>query len=212
MARTLGVSQILSKNYKLLEIDPEWIDIVGTLPDPFSMIVIGMPKNGKTSFCMRFAKMLSKRYKTFYSSLEEGDSKTIQDAIIRAKMDEVNGDFFLGDGYFYKELKEKLSKKRSPKIVFIDSLDYMKLTTDQWKSLIRLYPRKSWVIICWGKYSAAEFAIPDNHYARQIKYQVGSVARVQNGIVETRGRYGMTDPLKLWDKKKQSGEQLKLVE
>lgn len=211
MARTLGVSQILNKQYKVLEMSDEWKNYIGTLPDPFSMIVIGQPKNGKTSFVMRLCRHLADYHKVFYSSLEEGDSKTIQDALILANMQDVVGSFFLGDGYTYADLWEKLDKPRSPKIIVIDSLDYMKLTFEQWKKLNKKYPNKSWIIICWGKYSSKEFAIPDDYFGRKIKYQVGTVVRVQDFIVETRGRYGSTEKLVLWNKKS-GGTQTKIFE
>lgn len=209
--RTLGVTQILSKKYKTLEISEEWKKVVGVLPDPFSMIVVGQPKNGKTSFIMRLCRHLAERYKVFYSSLEEGDSKTIQDALILAKMEEVTGNFFLGDGYFFNELVAKLKQKNSPKIIVIDSHDYMKLTIYQWQKLEKMFPRKSWIIICWGKASAKDFAVPDDYFAKKIKYKVGTVVLVRDFIAESRGRYGPTEPYTIWDKRKpKQGDQLKL--
>ena len=212
MARTIGVTQILNKKYKMLDVSDKWKNVFGQLPDPFSMIVIGKPKNGKTSLVMSFCRDRAERYKVFYSSLEEGDAKTIQDALILADMKDVAGKFFIGEDYFFNDLVEKLSKPRSPKIVVIDSLDYMSLTTSQWKELIYLFPKKSWMIICWGSAHPTDFANPDNYYAKQIKYKVGTVVLVKDFKVTTRGRYGMTDPYTIWDKKSkpQAGDQLEI--
>lgn len=211
MAKVLGVTQVLQKNYKVLEIGEQWANIIGVLPDPFSMLVVGRPKNGKTSFVMQLCRHLAERYKVFYSSLEEGDSKTIQDALILADMQAVTGKFLLGDGFYFDELVKQLEKRNSPKIVVIDSLDYMRLTLEQYKTLIRLFPRKSFVIVCWGESSASEFAKPEDYFAKKIKYKVGTVVLVQNFVAQSRGRYGSTEPYVIWEKGAKKKRELQLA-
>jgi len=113
MPRSLGVSSILNKNYHTLPFTGTWAQSFGTPSDPFHMLVYGHPKNGKTTFMMRFAKYLAINFgKVFYSSIEEGDTKTTQDAFVRERMHEIpDGRFMLGDQYFFADLVEYLKGK-----------------------------------------------------------------------------------------------------
>lgn len=198
MGRSYGVNQILAKKYKVLEVNEEWKNAVGQLADPFTLLVFGRPKNGKTSFIMKLCKYLTKFGKVYYNSAEEGDSKTIQDALILAKMNEVDaGKFILGDNDSFDEMCQKLTKNRA-KVAVIDSLDYMKLTTQQYKKLISKFPNKSFIIISWEKAGK-----PGSFYAKEIEFQVGAVVHVKNFVAKTVGRYGPTEPYVIWNKPKE---------
>jgi hypothetical protein len=214
MTKVLGVNQVLQKNYRILEEIPQWItDTVGVLPDPFHIQVIGKPKNGKTSFVMQLVKSLASRYDIFYSSLEEGDSKTIQDAFKRVNMTEVAGKVMLGDGFYFNQLMEYLrGPGRRKKIVVIDSLDYMKLTKIQYIKLIETFPRKSFIIICWGGMKAREF-VCDDYYGNQIKYMMGAIVGVSSFKTHTVGRYGPCESHTIWAEgaKVQHAKQLQLI-
>jgi KaiC/GvpD/RAD55 family RecA-like ATPase len=197
MGRTLGVSQIMSKKYSYYELDQEWIDGVGLLSKPFTLLVYGKPKNGKTSFVMKLCKHLTKFGKVYYNSAEEGDSKTIQDALILAKMEESPaGKFMIGDRDTFLEMKEKLAKKNSGAFVVIDSIDYLYFDVHQYKKLIEEFPNKSFIIISWEKGGE-----PKSQAARDIKHMVGAVVHVKNHVAHTIGRYGPTEPYVIWDKK-----------
>ena len=217
-ARTLGVKDILNKKYKVLENVPEWItNTFGVLPDPFHIQVIGRPKNGKTSVIMKFAKDMSiAGYHTWYNSKEEGDSKTVQDAYLRVDMKKAAGKMFLGDGYYYQDMREYLKDGagKRKKIVIIDSLDYIKLTKKQYIQLIEENPTKSFVVICWGGKKGTEW-VCDDYYGNQIKHMMGMITGVQSFIVESRGRYGPTEPYSIWPErypiKKNGNGQIKLA-
>jgi hypothetical protein len=210
MGRVLGVMDIYNKNYKVLEDVDQWvIDALGRLPDPFHIIVIGKRKNGKTSFVMKLCKSLAKKYKIFYSSREEGDSVTIQDAYKRVDMKEVAGKMFLGDGFSFEELVEKL-KATYYKIVVIDSLDYMKLTKIQYQTLIETFPRKSFIIICWGQKKGRDW-VADDYFGNKIAFMVGAVVGIADFKTDVIGRYGPTDEYVIWEKKPSKGTQLKLM-
>jgi hypothetical protein len=208
MARTFGVSHIMNKNYHTLDFTGVWKDSFGLPSDPFHMLVFGHPKNGKTTFMMRFAKYLATHHgKVFYSSIEEGDTKTTQDAFIREKMDEIpDGKFMLGDQFFFTDLVEYLKGANRGKFVFIDSRDYMKLTAQQYIKLITLFPNKSFIIICWeaaGK--------PAGKFAKDIEYMVDVVVHVNDFKAKCRGRFGGNKDFVILNKKAVVGDQLKLV-
>jgi hypothetical protein len=208
MARTLGVSQIMSKNYQTLKFTGPWKDSFGLPADPFRMLVYGLPKNGKTTFMMRFAKYLAMNFgKVFYSSIEEGDTKTTQDVFNREKMDEIpDGKFMLGDQYFFTDLVEYLKGPNRGKFIFIDSRDYMKLTAQQYIKLTTLFPNKSFIIICWEQAGK-----PAGKFAKDIEFMVDIVVHVSDFKAKCRGRFGGLKDFVIMDKKAKVGDQLKLV-
>ena len=207
MARTLGVSQILNKNYHTLDFTGGWKDSFGLPSDPFHMLVYGHPKNGKTTFMLRFAKYLASNFgKVFYSSIEEGDTKTTQDAMLREGMGEIpDGKFMLGDQYFFNDLLEYLKGGNRGKFVFIDSRDYMKLTAQQYIKLITLFPNKSFIIICWEQAGK-----PAGKFAKDMQYMVDVVVHVHDFKATCRGRFGGNKDFLIWNKKPVMGDQLKL--
>lgn len=206
MARTLGISQIMNKKYHTLDFSGEWLDTFGAPSDPFHCLVFGHPKNGKTTFMMRFAKYLTGFGKVFYSSIEEGDTKTTQDAFIRERMDEIpHGKFMLGDQFQFTDLVEYLKGRNRGKFVFIDSRDYMKLTAQQYIKLVTLFPRKSFIIICWEQAGK-----PAGKFAKDIEYMVDMVVHVHDFKARVRSRFGGGKDYVIWNKKPSIGDQLKL--
>lgn len=194
MGRTLGVSQILNKEYDSTPLNDKWKAALGDIGAPFKWLVFGHPKNGKTSFVLQFCKEAAEFTKVYYNSMEEGDSKTMQQALIRVNMAETKpGRFMLGDRDSFKEMVEKLKKNRA-QIVVIDSRDYMKLTTDQYKILTNTFKRKSFIIICWEQNKK-----PLGKYAKDIEFMVDIVTHVCRFTALTNGRYGAHLKFKIWD-------------
>lgn len=204
MPRTLGVHHILNKQYRALAFDGVWEETFGLPSDPFTMLIYGYPKNGKTTFCMFFAKYLTRFGKVWYNSIEEGDTKTMQDAFLRAGLQELEeGKFMLGDRYFYADMVEKLARPNSGRFVFIDSRDFINLTTHQFKKLKSLYPRKSFIIVCWEQAGK-----PAGKFAKDIEFIVDILVHVTQYRAYPSGRFGGGKTFVIWDKKPVRGEQL----
>lgn len=206
MGRTLGVNYIMNKQYRSLPFEGEWLETFGEVSDPFSMLVYGHPKHGKTTFIMKFCKYLTQFGKVFYNSIEEGDCKTIQDAFKRCHMDELeDGKFMLGDRYFFNDMVEYLKGSNKGRFVVIDSRDFINLTCVQFKKLKLMFPRKSFIIICWeaaGK--------PAGKFAKDIEFIVDMVVHVHNYRAHARSRFGGGKEYVIWDKAPMVGSQLKL--
>lgn len=196
MGKNIGIMAMLQKQYHSMELPEEWEDALGQISDPFSWLVFGLPKNGKTTFLLKFCQAMSLHYKVYYNSSEEGDSKTLQSAIIRAGFTEANsGKFILGDRDTLPEMIEKLRKNKA-KIVVIDSRDYMKLSTDQYKKLVTLFPKKSFIIVCWEQSGK-----PLGKYAKDIEFMVDMVTHVSDHIATTNGRFGAQFKYDVWKEK-----------
>jgi predicted ATP-dependent serine protease len=196
MGRSLGIAQLLTKVYASMKIAAEWLAAVGEISEPFTWLIFGKPKNGKTTFVLKFCRMVIEQgYKVYYNSMEEGDSKTFVNALRNAGFTKQHaGKFILGDRDTFTEMCDKL-KKNKAKVVVIDSRDYMKLTTDQWKRLTVMFPRKCFILICWEQSGK-----PLGKYAKDIEFMVSMVTHVSRFTATTNGRFGSNLKYTIWDK------------
>lgn len=193
MQRALGVKDFLKRKFVCYPFDGEWLETFGEPETNFRMIVYGKPGNGKTEFCIKMAKYCSQFAKVYYNSFEQGISKSLQDALLRNRMEEVEGSVIFGDKEELHEMVVRLKKKHSPRIIFLDSRDYMNLSKDEFKMLIELFPHKSFVVICWeasGK--------PRGEHAKAIEYMCDIKVQVAKFIAHPRSRFGGNKPFVIW--------------
>lgn len=193
--KTIGVKDFINKRFDIWPFEGEWKDSFGEPEKNFQMIIYGESGNGKTEFCVKFAKYLAGFTKVLYCSYEQGISKSLQDAVVRNNMHEVAGKVIFLSGGSFSELVEYLKRKASPKIVFLDSLDYMRLTTEQYKTLTKIFPRKAFVVVTWSRNES-----PKSQYAKDIEYMCDIKSFVQNFRVEMpRSRFGGNKPFVIWE-------------
>lgn len=171
------------------------------------MLVYGQPGNGKTEFAIQLAKYMTNFARVYYNSFEQGISKTLQDALIRNKMQEVAGKIIFGDKENFQEMIVRLRKRNSPHVVIIDSRDYMQLTSEQYKKLVDTFPRKCFIVICWE--SARK---PKGEHAKAIEFMVDIKVNVRSFLAHFRSRFGGNVPFDIWpDRKKKAGQQLSIL-
>ena len=211
MGKLISAHTVLENKYKTLAIDAAWEDVIGMPESNFRMIIYGESGGGKTTFAMNLARMLSNLGKVYYNSSEQGEGKSIQDAFRRADIANCEkGSFMLADRHTFDEMVETLGKKRSAPFVVIDSLQYMNLTTEQYKRLVSLFPKKVFIIISWS-----EGKRPQGTHAQNIEYMVDIKVRVNDGEVIALSRFGPTEPMRLFPSKKvkkvHTGQQLELI-
>lgn len=193
--KTIGVFQLDQKTFDTYEFKGEWSKHIGNPEKNFSCIIYGESGNGKTDYCVKFAKYLSQFTKVVYLSHEEGISKTIQEAFSRNNMKSVSGKVILAEKATVDELIEYLRRRNSPGAAIIDSLDYMRLTTDQYKLIREACPRKAIIIISWSKGD-----LPKSQYGRDIEYMCDIKIRVKQFKAYPKSRYGGNTPFVIWDK------------
>lgn len=203
MGRSVGVTEFLNKTFIVYPFENEFAASFGQPEKNFVMSIYGTSGNGKTEFSVKFAKYLSTFTKVLYCSYEQGISKSLQDSLIRNNMQESNGNIFFTAGEPMNELIERLQRKKSPNVIIIDSLDYMKLTTEQFKTLRGLFKRKSFIIVSWANNDK-----PKSQYAKDIEYMSDIKVLVKNFKALPRCRFGGNKPFVIWNKKgSNTGEQ-----
>ena len=137
-----GVSEMLGMKYETMAFDGAWRDAFGTPERRGVWIIWGNSGNGKTSFALQLAKYLCRFGRVAYDSLEEGACLTMQEAMRRENMMEVNKKFLLIDNENMEELGIRLSRQKSPDIVVIDSFQYTQMNYRQYIAFKERHKRK----------------------------------------------------------------------
>lgn len=193
--KAIGINDFLSKNFDVFEFEGEFLDFCGEPEKNFTMSVYGESGNGKTEFCVKLAKYLASFTSVLYASYEQGISKSLQDALKRNNMQEVAGKVMFIAKEPLKELIERLKRRGSARVVILDSLDYMRLTTDQFKILRETFPRKAFIVVSWAKNDK-----PKSQYARDIEFMSCVKVLVKQYKAYPRSRFGGNAEFVIWDK------------
>lgn len=196
MGKRLNVKQMVQKKYTLIDgLNEDMQALLGQLEDSFTAIIYGGSGHGKTNFLVKLMKELKTVGDMLYVSYEEAHGKTIQDLILRHKLDEELPNLKFSDGETIGELTSMLRKKRSPKLIVLDSWQFSGLTLDDYKLLKKEFvfgksvgKRKIFLII-----SHVNGKMPDGKTAIDIKKDCNIKIRVEGFVafVDT-SRYGNT--------------------
>ncbi|MBP4139657.1 hypothetical protein [Flavobacterium geliluteum] len=197
--RAYSVSNVLSKKFNPLGFSGEWEATLGKPDKAFSAIIWGGTTNGKTEAALKFAKYLTNFGKVAYDSLEQGLSATIQQALIRNHMDTLGNSFMLLDREPFDELIIRMSKPKSPDFLFIDSVQYTRITKAQYYQLKELMLKKGKGII-W--ISQAKGSLPKGALADDIMFDVDLKLWVEGFKLFPDGRLnGGGEPFVIWAQK-----------
>jgi hypothetical protein len=207
MARALGIQELYNKSYKIIDLPQKWKDHIGMLEDNFKAIIWGESGHGKTNYLVMLIKELAKLgYLIDFISYEEVHGYSIQRTFTRHDMIEVKGKIRIIEPLSFEELMIRLKRKKSAKVVVFDSLQYSRITFDQYKELKQTFKKK---ILIFN--SHADGKKPSGKVADDIRYDVGVKIYVNEFRAFPRSRYGGNQPFTIWDKKPVTGDQLKLI-
>lgn len=203
MGKRLNVVQLSQKKYTLVEgLSEELIDAIGHVEDTFTAIIYGGSGNGKTNFLVRLLKELKPVGDMLYISYEEGLGKTIQDLIIRHDLVTELSNLRFSDGETFEEMVAMLRKKKSPKVIVIDSIQFSSLTLANYQQLKKEFvfgrsPGKRKIFLI---NSHIKGGLPDGKTATDIMRDANIKIRVKDfiAIVET-SRYGSRKNMVIWE-------------
>lgn len=197
--RALSIQNLIDYTPKTLGFTGRWLDAMGD-PEPYgSWIIWGASGNGKTRFAVQLVKYLMsfEGLRIAYNGLEEGMNETYRRAIIDTGLQmEKQSRYVFWDGFDYEDMMERLKRKRSPNVVVIDSLQYLNITYDQYKELVRKYPKKLFIWI--SHESGTE---PKGGTAQSIKYNSNIKIRVHNYYATIISRYKGKEVFDIWPEK-----------
>ncbi len=195
LKRAVSVDDLLKKKFVELDLPKPFKKLLGEPERSGVWLIWGESFNGKTSFCMQLAKALTPSGNVFYNTLEEGARKSMQQAIIRANMKEVKRRFVIGNCESIEDLKIRLRRKKSPHIVFIDSIQYTGLNKVEYKKLKQEFPNKLFIFV-----SHADGKNPEGSLAKFVKYDADIKIRVEGYKAMSLSRLGGDkEPYIIWE-------------
>lgn len=193
MDRGLTVTDILSKKYATFPFEGAWLDAFDRPERSGVWLIWGNSGNGKTSFVMQLVKELCRWEHVIFDSLEEGTSLTVQRNLARYGMEEVAKKvlFVVED---METLAERLRKRRSPRVVVIDSLQYTRMQYADYLKLKEEFRDKLFIYI-----SHASGRMPKGNAAVSVMYDATEKVWIEGYKAVSKGRYlGKTGEYVIW--------------
>lgn len=192
MSRKQAVSvwELINTKFDLIEFKGAFRQLLGTPEASGSWFIYGDSGNGKTTFCLQLAKALTEFDKVEYNTLEEGARASMREALIENNMTQVTrGRFRILNRLSIEDLKKRLRKPRSARIIFIDSVQYTFLNKRGYKDLQKEFPDHLfiWVSHVQGKQPLGTLALA-MLYDSDVKiwvegYKAFSKSRMNRGTV-----------------------------
>lgn len=179
-----GVREMMGIKYELMDFDGPWQDAFGTPERRGVWIIWGNSGSGKTTFALQLSKYLCRFGRVAYNSMEEGACLTMQNALRREGMMDVNKRFLLIDNESVEQLSARLSRQKSPDIVIIDSFQYTQMTYRQYIAFKERHKRKLLIFI-----SHADGKLPAGRAAKSVMYDASLKIYVEGFRAFSKGRF-----------------------
>lgn len=183
MKKALSMVDLMRKNREVYAFEGALQEAFGQPEQNGVWFIWGRSGNGKTSFVLQLCKELTRYGKVAYDSLEEGDSLTMQNALMRVGMGDVGRRFILLNESL-KELDTRLKRRRSPDIVVVDSFQYAHIDLKQYEEFIDQHKNKLIIFI-----SQADGLKPWGRTARSAMYSASLKIWVEGYRAISKGRY-----------------------
>ena len=183
MKKALSMVDLMRKNREVYAFEGALQEAFGQPEQNGVWFIWGRSGNGKTSFVLQLCKELTRYGKVAYDSLEEGDSLTMQNALMRVGMGDVGRRFILLNESL-KELDTRLKRRRSPDIVVVDSFQYAHIDLKQYEEFIDQHKNKLIIFV-----SQADGLKPWGRTAQNAMYSASLKIWVEGYRAISKGRY-----------------------
>lgn len=194
--KALTAGQVLGIRYDDITLDSIWGDCIGTMSRHGVVFIWGNSGNGKSTAALGLCRQLTNFGRVLYVSLEEGYSLSLQNAIRRSGLAEVGNRFQVLRTATLEDLDARLSKRRSPEFIAIDSFQYLGLSYKQYVDFKKCHSNKLLIFI-----SHADGKQPKGRAARSVIYDADLKIWVEGYTAFSKGRFiGKTGKAVLWEK------------
>lgn len=191
--RALTVQNLVEMKHLDMPFEGQWKDSFGNPVISGSWLIWGNSNHGKTALAIQLSKYLTNFGRVAYNSLEEGAGLSLQQAFKRDKTETGRWSLIILDRESYDDLVTRLTKRRSPDIIMIDSFQYLGLSFEQYQNLTKRFKNKLFIFI-----SHADGKMPEGRVAKRVRYDVGIKIRVEGFKAFPAGRYGGGEPFVIW--------------
>ena len=181
---------MLAARFEVAEFAGEWLASFGRPELRGAWIIWGNSGSGKTTFTLMLCKYLANFRRVAYNSLEQGLSLSLQKAWERVGMSEAGSNIILLNKESLADLRKRLKKRKSPEIIVIDSLQYIRgFNFDAFTKLKDDFPDKLFIYI-----SQAKGVNPKGTLADAIRYDAEIKIKIEGFKAFVTTRY--EDPSK----------------
>lgn len=195
MGRALTVKEILNKKRQTFPFEGKWAEAFGQPERTGVWFIWGRSGNGKTSFVMQLIAELCKYDRVAFDSLEEGDSLSMRQKLVRHGLSKVGSRFHLLNAEPMTELKERLARRKSYNIIVIDSFQYTQMSYRDYIQFKEQNKDKLIVFI-----SHAKGSLPRGSAAEGVMYDATLKIWVEGFKAFSKGRFiGPTGEFTIWD-------------
>jgi hypothetical protein len=179
----ISSSELAGMDFETIGLKGKYRELIGDPSVGFSAMVFGLPKSGKSTLCIDFAKYLAENHgKVLYVAIEEGFGYTLKEKFER-----------LGAIHPNLIIAEKIPDDLSPyQFVFIDSVSKAKLTSQAISKLRKDNPKTAFVFIF---HTTKE----GNFRGQQdFAHDVDVIIEVENGVAKANGRFGIGGKIEIF--------------
>lgn len=189
MGRAISNKNVLTAKFEVADFEGAFLASFGRPELRGAWIIYGGSGCGKTTFVLQVCKYLTRFRRVAYDSLEQGLSLSLKRAWERVGMAEVGNRIILLNKEGLKDIRLRLSKKRSPDVIVIDSVHYwLGLKMSDYINLRNDFPDKLFIFVCHEKHG-----LPDGKIAEKIRYDSEIKARVEGYKAFITSRYEIAE-------------------
>lgn len=197
LKRGMTVMNALTKHRTVFPFEGVWRDAFDQPETTGVWFVWGKSGNGKTSFALKLCKLLSQWRRVAYDSMEEGDSLTFAKALQREGLADCKNQFLLLPCESMDDLDYRLSQKKSPDVVVIDSFQYTRMNHKEALDFCDRHRDKLIIFI-----SQAEGSKPLGRSAQSLLFDAHQKIRVEGYRAFSLGRYkGNKEYYEIWSER-----------
>lgn len=187
----MNSQELMNYKYDSYTFSGKWHDLIGDPGKRFHMMVFGRPKQGKSIFCVQFANYFSQNFgPVLYVAAEEGFSVTLQKKIREFGMANNNMDF--ANYRNYEQIRAALQAKPY-KLVFIDSVNFIKITPEQIEELKAENPQTAFVTVQQAT-KGGQF-----RGSQEYAHNCDIIIEVIAGIAHQQGRYQVHSEMPIFE-------------
>jgi hypothetical protein len=166
--------ELLGMDFQTIGLKGKYKELIGDPAVGFSAMVFGLPKSGKSTLCLDFAKHLAEHHgKVLFCAVEEGFGYTLKEKIERLKASHPNL-------YITDRIPPDVSKYQ---FVFIDSVSKAGIDIADMEQLRKMHPETSFIFI-YHTTKEGRFKGVNTH-----AHEVDVIIEVGKGEVKATGRF-----------------------
>lgn len=193
--KALTVKNILNKKRHTFPFEGKWADAFGQPERTGVWFVWGRSGNGKTSFVMQLIEELCKYDRVAFDSLEEGDSLSMRQKLVRHGLDKTGSRLHILNAEPISDLRVRLSQRKSYNIIVIDSFQYTQMSYGDY---IRFKEENKGKLIVF--ISHAKGSLPRGTAAEGVMYDATLKIWVEGFKAFSKGRFiGPTGEYTIWE-------------